>query len=121
MQRSWPLYHTIKDSAYQDDICNPLIHIATDGEIYGHHEPYGDMCLAALIKKIDNDTKSKFKEVFDQINKNLEYFFPKIFGGYSGTIVDNLGYEVFFLITALIGVPVLFLVWFAGKYLEMEK
>jgi Alpha-amylase/alpha-mannosidase len=28
-----------------------LIHAATDGEIYGHHEPYGDMALAALIKK----------------------------------------------------------------------
>ena len=37
--------------------------------------------LESAIKKIDNDTKSKFKEVFDQINKNLEYFFPKIFGG----------------------------------------
>lgn len=31
---------------------NPsLIHTATDGEIYGHHEPFGDMALAALIKK----------------------------------------------------------------------
>lgn len=29
-----------------------LIHTATDGEIYGHHEPFGDMALAALIKKI---------------------------------------------------------------------
>lgn len=32
---------------------NPkLIHTATDGEIYGHHEPFGDMALAALIKKV---------------------------------------------------------------------
>ncbi|HKL57376.1 MAG TPA: glycoside hydrolase, partial [Sphaerochaeta sp.] len=30
----------------------PLIQTATDGEIYGHHEPYGDMALAALIKKV---------------------------------------------------------------------
>lgn len=30
-----------------------LIHTATDGEIYGHHEPYGDMALAALIKKVN--------------------------------------------------------------------
>ena len=37
--------------------------------------------LESAIKKIDLDTKSKFKDVFDQINKNLEYFFPKIFGG----------------------------------------
>lgn len=33
-----------------------LIHTATDGEIYGHHEPFGDMALAALIRKVnDND------------------------------------------------------------------
>ncbi len=31
----------------------PLIHTATDGEIYGHHEPFGDMALAALIRKIN--------------------------------------------------------------------
>ncbi len=31
-----------------------LIHTATDGEIYGHHEPYGDMALAALIKKVED-------------------------------------------------------------------
>lgn len=30
-----------------------LISWATDGEIYGHHEPFGDMGLAALIRKID--------------------------------------------------------------------
>lgn len=49
------LFTTIKELAYQDGVCNPLIHTATDGEIYGHHEPYGDMCLAALIKKIEED------------------------------------------------------------------
>ncbi|MBQ0070966.1 MAG: DUF3536 domain-containing protein, partial [Spirochaetales bacterium] len=32
----------------------PLIHTATDGEIYGHHEPYGDMALAALINKVNS-------------------------------------------------------------------
>jgi len=32
-----------------------LLHSATDGEIFGHHEPYGDMCLAALMHKIRDD------------------------------------------------------------------
>ncbi|MFA6681109.1 MAG: DUF3536 domain-containing protein, partial [Sphaerochaeta sp.] len=36
-----------------------LIQTATDGEIYGHHEPYGDMALAALIKKVHE--RSDFK------------------------------------------------------------
>ena len=29
-----------------------LIHIATDGESYGHHEPFGDMCLAYFFKRL---------------------------------------------------------------------
>lgn len=47
------------DSLYQrlvairEDEKPNLIHTATDGEIYGHHEPYGDMALAALIKKVE--------------------------------------------------------------------
>lgn len=34
---------------------NQLISIATDGEIYGHHEPFGDMCLAFLMKDSENN------------------------------------------------------------------
>jgi chromosome segregation protein len=37
--------------------------------------------LDNVIKKIDNETKSKFKEIFDNINDNLNTFFTKIFGG----------------------------------------
>jgi hypothetical protein len=33
-------------------INNSVLTAATDGEIYGHHEPFGDMCLAAFIQKI---------------------------------------------------------------------
>ena len=44
------LYETIK--GIRDTEKRPLIHTATDGEIYGHHEPYGDMALAALIRKV---------------------------------------------------------------------
>jgi alpha-amylase/alpha-mannosidase (GH57 family) len=28
-----------------------LVHAATDGEVYGHHEPFGDMCLAYLARR----------------------------------------------------------------------
>jgi alpha-amylase/alpha-mannosidase (GH57 family) len=28
---------------------NEMINVATDGESYGHHEPFGDMCLAHMI------------------------------------------------------------------------
>ena len=49
------LYSSIKEYSEADGGNYSLIHTATDGEIYGHHEPFGDMCLAALIQKIDND------------------------------------------------------------------
>lgn len=28
-----------------------MVNVATDGEIYGHHEPFGDMCLAYLVTR----------------------------------------------------------------------
>ena len=36
--------------------------------------------LENAIKKIDSETKSKFREMFDNINSNLNSFFTKIFG-----------------------------------------
>jgi PAT family beta-lactamase induction signal transducer AmpG len=44
--------------------------------------------------------------------------FPKLIGGYSGTMVSSFGYETFFLLTALMGIPVLFLVVGAKRGLE---
>ncbi|AEC01887.1 DUF3536 domain-containing protein [Parasphaerochaeta coccoides] len=46
------LYERIRKIRLDDG--QSLIHTATDGEIYGHHEPYGDMALAALIRKIND-------------------------------------------------------------------
>ncbi len=46
-------YHSNADPAH-------LIHVATDGEVYGHHEPFGDMCLAALQQHIEQDNKFEF-------------------------------------------------------------
>ena len=43
---------------------------------------------------------------------------PKIFGGYSGTIVMQFGYTEFFVITTLIGVPVLWLVYKVKPYID---
>ncbi len=44
------LYNQLLDIKAKDK--ERLIHTATDGEIYGHHEPFGDMALAALINKV---------------------------------------------------------------------
>ena len=46
--------------------------------------------------------------------------FPKILGGYSGTIVDVMGYSRFFIMTTLLGLPVLALILQARTYLKTD-
>ena len=46
--------------------------------------------------------------------------FPKLLGGYSGSIVDAIGYKQFFLAASMIGVPVFLLVWLAGRYTRVK-
>ena len=52
---------------------------------------------------------------------SLMVFFPKMLGGYSGMMVEGIGYSSFFLITAIIGLPVLVLIVIAGKKLELRE
>jgi chromosome segregation protein len=45
-----------------------------------------DLCealetLENAIRRIDRETRTRFKETFDQVNKSLQELFPKVFGG----------------------------------------
>jgi PAT family beta-lactamase induction signal transducer AmpG len=51
-----------------------------------------------------------FTAVQYAIFTSLMTLIPKVLGGYSGTIVDSVGYPIFFTFTTLIGVPVLGLI-----------
>ena len=46
------LAHRLK-SAFSDDDSHQLVHIATDGESYGHHHRHGEMALAACYDYIE--------------------------------------------------------------------
>ena len=37
--------------------------------------------LEEAIRKIDRETRARFKETFDQVNSGLQSLFPKVFGG----------------------------------------
>lgn len=50
-----------------------LINIATDGESYGHHEAFGDMCLASMI----NEDFHQSHFVFSNYGEFLELYPPK--------------------------------------------
>jgi len=39
------------------------------------------LTLEGAIKKIDKETRTRFKETFDQINSGIQELFPKVFGG----------------------------------------
>lgn len=40
---------------------------------------------------------------------------PKLIAGYSGAFIDTLGYQYFFALTALMGLPVILLIWLIWK------
>ena len=40
---------------------------------------------------------------------------PKALAGYSGTIVDLFGYDIFFIVAAALGLPVLVLIYYVDK------
>ena len=45
---------------------------------------------------------------------------PKYVAGYGGAFVDHFGYTTFFLCASLLVVPVLALVWVAGRVLGVQ-
>lgn len=62
------LYDTLLKIRETDDV--GLLHAATDGEIYGHHEPYGDMALAALIRKVEERDDFEFTNYATYLEKH---------------------------------------------------
>lgn len=75
---------------------------------------------AAFIAFLSSLTNIQFTAMQYAIFSSLMTLFPKILGGYAGTLVDSMGYPGFFVLTALLGVPVLLLVWRAGALLFGE-
>ena len=76
------------------------------------------LATAAFIAFMAGLVNMSFTATQYAIFSSLMTLFPKIFGGYSGTLVDEFGYSSFFLMTALMGVPVLILIVAARKRLE---
>ena len=77
-------------------------------------------CLAsaAFIAFLSKLTNISFTAVQYAIFSSLMTLLPKILGGYSGSMVDSMGYPNFFLLTAILGIPVLVLILVAGKRFE---
>lgn len=98
----------------------------------GHHVPlmyltvFADnlaagLASAAFVAFLSSLTSVSFTAVQYAIFSSLMTLLPKVLGGYSGSIVDGIGYAGFFVFTTLIGVPVLLLVWLAGRGLAIGE
>lgn len=79
------------------------------------------LASAAFIAFLSSLTNISFTAVQYAIFSSLMTLLPKMLGGYSGVMVDVLGYQTFFLVTALMGVPVLLLIMQANKHFTLNK
>ena len=75
---------------------------------------------AAFIAFLSSLTSVSFTAVQYAIFSSLMTLTPKIIGGYSGSIVNSIGYPNFFLFTTLLGIPILFLVWWVARLLKQQ-
>ncbi len=70
---------------------------------------------AAFIAYLSSLTNINYSATQYALFSSMMLLLPKFLAGYSGTYVDAFGYSSFFTGTALLGVPVLLLVWLASR------
>ncbi|MGD8348201.1 MAG: MFS transporter, partial [Gammaproteobacteria bacterium] len=75
---------------------------------------------AAFVAFLSSLTNVSFTAMQYAIFSSLMTLIPKLLGGYSGSMVDAMGYPSFFLLTALLGLPVLALIALASKRLRLH-
>ena len=70
---------------------------------------------SAFIAYLSGLTNSAYSATQYALFSSVMLLLPKFIAGFSGQFVDAYGYEPFFIATALLGLPVLILVWLAGQ------
>ena len=78
------------------------------------------LASAAFVAFLSSLTQVQFTAVQYAIFSSLMTLLPKTLGGYSGGMVDALGYPGFFVLTTLLGLPVLVLVGLAKRLLPQS-
>jgi PAT family beta-lactamase induction signal transducer AmpG len=73
------------------------------------------IAAAAFVAYLSSLTSVSFTAMQYAVFSSIMTLFPKILAGYSGGVVDSVGYEMFFIGTAIVGIPVLFLIVLAGR------
>ena len=82
------------------------------------------IAATAFVAYLSSLTNLKFSATQYALLSSLMMLLPRILGGYSGVMVEKLGYHDFFLLTALLGVPTLILIawqWGLGLHPEAQR
>ncbi len=75
---------------------------------------------AAFIAYLSGLTNVNYSATQYALFSSMMLLAPKWLAGFSGVYVDAHGYEAFFTSTALLGAPVLVLVWLASRVLPVD-
>ncbi|HYK51615.1 MAG TPA: DUF3536 domain-containing protein, partial [Terriglobales bacterium] len=67
-----------------------LVHIATDGETYGHHRAYGDMALASALNYIETSQQARLTNYGEYLEKHPPIQEAKVIGNSSWSCVHGV-------------------------------
>jgi PAT family beta-lactamase induction signal transducer AmpG len=76
---------------------------------------------ATFIVYLSALTSVKFTATQYALFSSVMLFLPKLIAGYAGGFVNSFGYPIFFIFTAIIGIPVLFLIVWINKIVKVAK
>ena len=76
---------------------------------------------AAFVVYLSGLTSIKFTATQYALFSSIMLFIPKLVAGYSGSWVDAIGYSNYFIVTALLGVPVLILIIWLSKVAPIKN
>ena len=79
------------------------------------------IATSAFVAYLSGLTNVAYSATQYALFSSLMVLLPKFIAGFSGVAVDAVGYVTFFNATALMGVPVLFLVWLAARVHDKSK
>lgn len=79
------------------------------------------IATAAFIAFLSSLVNIQFTAMQYAIFSSLMTLIPKVLAGYSGSIVESIGYPGFFIFTGLIGLPILVLVVLAKRSLDIRE
>jgi PAT family beta-lactamase induction signal transducer AmpG len=74
------------------------------------------LATAAFIAYLSGLTNVSYSATQYALFSSVMLLLPKFLGGFSGLAVDRIGYQSFFVGTAVIGLPVLVLIVLAARF-----